>query len=79
MAQFFARLALNLALKLGPVSIVNGLKGLQYVGLFVVALVLSRWLPRLLSEELSGQSLRQKLVGIAVIGAGLFLVTVSIV
>lgn len=69
---------LNLALKLGPVSLVNALKGLQYVGIFLIALLLARPFPKLLKEELTAQTVRQKLLGIVVIGFGLGLLVVTI-
>jgi drug/metabolite transporter (DMT)-like permease len=68
---------LNLALALGSVSLVNALKGLQYVGVFVIALVLGRLYPRLLREELSVQSVRQKLLAIGMIGLGIGLLVVA--
>lgn len=66
----------NLALKYGPASLVNALKGLQYAIVFLIVLMLSRYRPKLLREELTGQTMRQKLVGIGVIGAGLGLLTI---
>ena len=70
-------LCINLALKYGPVSLVNALKVLQYAGVFLIALVVSRYRPKLLKEEMAGQTMRQKLIAILVIGAGLGLLTVS--
>ena len=54
-------IVLNLSLKLGPVSLVNALKGLQYVGIFLIALLLAHPYPKLLKEELTAQTVRQKL------------------
>jgi drug/metabolite transporter (DMT)-like permease len=68
-------IVLNLALKLGPVSLVNALRGLQYVGLFLIALLLSHVFPKLLKEEMSAQTIYQKLLAIGLIGAGLALLT----
>jgi drug/metabolite transporter (DMT)-like permease len=68
---------LNLSLKLGSVSLVNALKGLQYVGIFLIALLLARPYPKLLKEELTAQTVRQKLFGIIVIGLGLGLLVVT--
>jgi len=70
-------IVLNLAFKLGPVSLVNALKGLQYVGVFIIAVLLARTYPKLLREELSAQSVRQKLlaIGAIAIGVGLLVVT----
>jgi uncharacterized membrane protein len=71
-------IVLNLALKLGPASLVNALRGLQYVGLFLIALLLSRVYPKLLREEMSAQTMQQKLLAIGIIGLGLALVTVAV-
>jgi drug/metabolite transporter (DMT)-like permease len=68
--------SLNLAISLGSVTLVNALRGLQYVGVFVIAVALSRFVPKLLKEELTGQTMEQKLAGIGLIGAGLALITV---
>ena len=70
-------IVLNLALKEGPASLVNAMKGLQYVGIFLIALMLSSVYPKLLKEEMTAQSMRQKVAGIAVIAAGLVLLTVA--
>jgi uncharacterized membrane protein len=70
-------IVLNWALSLGPVSLVNAMRGLQYAGLFVIALLLSRVYPKLLKEEMSAQSMRQKVAGIVLIGVGLALLTVG--
>jgi uncharacterized membrane protein len=68
---------LNLSLKLGPVSLVNALKGLQYIGVLIIALMLRDWRPRLLNEELGTGTMRQKLTAIALIGLGVGLLVVS--
>lgn len=68
---------LNLALKSGPASLVNAMRGLQYVGIFLIALLLSSAYPRLLKEEMTSQTMRQKVAGILIIGAGLALLTVA--
>src|SRR5262249_23937012 len=68
---------LNLALKLGPVSLVNALKGLQYVGVFLIAVLLGRLYPRLLQEELTAQTRRQNLLAIGIIGLGIGLLVVT--
>jgi drug/metabolite transporter (DMT)-like permease len=68
---------LNLSLKLGPVSLVNAMKGLQYVGVFVIAILLARSHPKLLREELSAHTVTQKLLAIGVIGLGVGLLVVT--
>jgi drug/metabolite transporter (DMT)-like permease len=67
----------NLSLKLGPVSLINALKGLQYAGVFAIALILSRTRPKLLRDELTTGTMRQKLAAIALIGLGVGLLVVS--
>ena len=68
-------LALNLAVKLGPASLVNALRGVQYAAIFIIALIFSRTVPQLLQEELSQSSINQKLLGIVIIGGGIILLT----
>jgi uncharacterized membrane protein len=70
-------IVLNLALKLGSASLVNAMRGLQYVGIFLIALLLGRVYPKLLREEMTAQSMRQKVLGIVIIGIGLALLTVA--
>jgi hypothetical protein len=70
-----AGVVLNLAIKLGSVTLVNGLRGLQYAGVFLITLLMSRHVPRLLKEELSGQTMRQKLAAIVIVAVGLGLLT----
>jgi drug/metabolite transporter (DMT)-like permease len=62
---------LSLAINLGSVTLVNALRGIQYAGIFVIALALSTFEPKMLKEELSGQTMRQKLIAIGIIAAGL--------
>ncbi len=68
-------LALNLAVKLGPASLVNALRGVQYAAIFVIALIFAKTFPQLLQEELTHQTIRQKLLGIVIIGGGIALLT----
>jgi drug/metabolite transporter (DMT)-like permease len=68
-------LALNLAVKLGPASLVNALRGVQYAAIFIIALIFAKTFPQLLQEELSHQTIQQKLLGIAIIGGGIALLT----
>jgi uncharacterized membrane protein len=73
-----AVIVLNLALKLGPASLVNALKGLQYVGVFLIALLLSRVIPRLLKEEMTAHTMERKLAGIGIIAVGLAILTLAV-
>jgi uncharacterized membrane protein len=68
----------SLAIALVPVAflaIVNALKGVQYVFLFVLAVVFSYYLPGYLKEALSKRVLIQKLAAILIIGLGLVVLT----
>ncbi len=67
--------ALNLAIKLGPASLVNALRGVQYAAIFIIALIFAKTFPKLLQEELSHASIRQKLLGIVIIAGGIALLT----
>ncbi len=59
------------AIRLGSVSIVNALQGVQYLALLVLAAIASlRW-PKIYQEELSRVSLVQKMSGIIVISLGM--------
>lgn len=70
--------ALNVSIKLGPVALVNGLRGIQYALIFLFALFLSRKLPSLLHEELSTHSIEQKLGAIALMVLGIMLLTIPL-
>lgn len=61
------------AIKIGSVSIVNALQGTQYLFVLVLAIVLSRMLPRLYKEEIGRVAIMQKVAGIGTISAGLAL------
>ncbi|MDD5696746.1 MAG: hypothetical protein PHO90_02100 [Candidatus Pacebacteria bacterium] len=68
----------SLAIALVPVAflaIVNALKGVQYVFLFVLTVVFSYYLPGYLKEALSKRVLIQKLAAILIIGLGLVVLT----
>jgi len=64
----------SFAIYLAPVAflaIVNSLKGIQYVFLFIVAFFISYFYPKILKEQLSKKIVIQKLVSIVFIVAGL--------
>jgi uncharacterized membrane protein len=69
---------LNVALKLGPVSLINAMRGVQYAGLFIIALLLSRRLPQLLEEELSAQTIEQKSLAILLIMSGVAILATAV-
>ncbi|MDD3292876.1 MAG: hypothetical protein PHT67_02210 [Candidatus Pacebacteria bacterium] len=64
------------AIVLVPVAylaIVNALKGVQYVFLFILTIILSFYVPKYLKESLSKRILLQKLTAVIVIAIGLFI------
>lgn len=66
----------SLAIALAPVAflaIVNSLRGIQYVFLFVATLGLSVFYPKILKEELSLKIVFQKVVSVILIATGLAL------
>lgn len=62
---------------LGCVAFINALQGIQYVFLFVFAVLLSLKFPQLLKEEISKRVISQKVVAILLIGAGLALLALK--
>lgn len=76
--RLFAALAfilLNIAISLGNVALTNSLQGTQYAFLFFIVLFLSAKHPKVLKEELGGGVLIQKVLGILLIGIGLYMLT----
>ncbi|MCR4280065.1 MAG: EamA family transporter [Candidatus Komeilibacteria bacterium] len=63
----------NWAIALGSVTVVNALQGLQNVLVFLIAVVVSIFNPRLLHEEVKGSSLIHKSISIAVATLGVYL------
>ncbi|GMX58537.1 MAG: hypothetical protein MCSN_1910 [Candidatus Microsyncoccus archaeolyticus] len=57
----------------GYLAIVNALKGVQYVFLFILTTVFSFSLPKYLKESLSKKILIQKLIAVLIICVGLFI------
>jgi len=68
-----AFIMLNWAISLGNVALINSLQGIQYVFLFIIILFLSAKFPSILKEELGGGGLLQKIIGILLIGTGLYM------
>ncbi|PIR13775.1 hypothetical protein COV49_01110 [Candidatus Falkowbacteria bacterium CG11_big_fil_rev_8_21_14_0_20_39_10] len=74
--RLFAALAfimLNWAISLGSVALVNSLQGVQYLFLIFLVLFISAKHPHILKEELGGGVLMQKLIGVLLVGAGLYI------
>lgn len=65
----------NYAISLGSVTIVNAMQGTQYALLLVGTIVLSKYFPKILREEVTRTIVLQKLFAIAMISAGLILLT----
>ncbi|MBU0636875.1 MAG: DMT family transporter [Patescibacteria group bacterium] len=68
-----AFIMLNLAISLGNVAIINALQGVQYLFLFLIILLLSAKFPNILKEKLDSDIIMQKVIGIFLIGIGLYL------
>src|SRR3989344_4438430 len=63
---------LYVAIKLGNVSMVNALLSLQFVFIFFLALIFRNKIPGI-SENIKGRVFWEKLAGIIIVGAGLFI------
>lgn len=68
-----SELLLMFSISLATPALVNSLQGSQYVFLFLFALVLSRRFPQVYSEKFSILIVTDKIVGIGLIGMGLYL------
>ena len=69
-----ANILQNWAIALAPlvcVAIVNALQGIQYVFLFVFAVLISLKFPQIIKEEISRRIIFQKIIAILLIGGGL--------
>ncbi len=63
----------NYAVSLGSVSVVNALQGIQFVFLLILTTLISRYYPNVLKEKINANIATLKLVAIATISCGLFL------
>ena len=68
-----SELLLTFSVSLATPALVNSLQGVQYVFLFLFALVLSRKLPQVYKEDLSFLNVAGKILGIAFIAFGLYI------
>lgn len=71
-----ANILQGFAISLAPVAflpIINSLRGMQYVFLFLIVLFFSVFFPKILKEEVSKRVIAQKIISIALIAAGLAL------
>jgi len=74
LAAGFGSLFISLAVFKGSVSLVNALKGSEYVFLFLITILLSRKFPAILREKLNGAIILQKTIAIIFICLGLALI-----
>jgi len=68
-------LLIQYAIFLGSVSLVNALQGLQYVFIFLIVLVLTIFVPKILKEEVSKEIFWQKVIAVGLIFIGLYFIT----
>jgi len=73
LAAALAFIVLNWAISRGNVAIINALQGTQYLFLFALVLLISSKFPKILSEELGRGVLMQKLIGVFLVGLGLYI------
>lgn len=71
-----ALLMQNYAIALGSVTVVNALQGTQYLFVWLLSLAVSLWAPRIFREEVGRFLAVQKLGGITLVGAGLYLLVI---
>ncbi len=70
-ASGVAFIVLNISIKIGSVSLINALQGMQYAFVFLAALLIYFYFPKFLQESFSKIDVFQKLSGIAFVSAGL--------
>ncbi len=68
-----AHLALNFAIKIGTVAIVSALQAVEYAFIFVLTMGLSYFLPQVFYESLAPKALIPKIMGMALVSAGVIL------
>lgn len=62
----------NWALSIGNVALINALQGTQYLFLIILVLAVSSKYPKILREELDKAIMVQKLIGVFLVGMGLY-------
>src|SRR5258708_1683376 len=72
-----SELLLTFSVSLATPSLVNSLQGVQYIFLFLFSLILARKFPTIFTEHLSPKSIIGKVLGILLIGGGLFILSFS--
>lgn len=71
-----AQLLLTFAISLASPALVNSLQGIQYVFLFIFSLILAKKFPHIFGEKYSKLNLVFKILGISLVGLGLYLLTI---
>lgn len=71
---FFGALLITLALVTGPATLVNSLSNLQPFFVFLFAIVLSLFFPRILKEETKGSVLVMKIIAMVLMFVGVLLI-----
>jgi len=72
LANFFQAFAISLA-PVAMLPILNSLRGVQYIFLFILTVLFSIFLPKILKEDISKKIILQKTAAILIIAAGLAL------
>ena len=66
----------NLAICLGSVSLISAAQGTQYLFLFLLALICTRFFPKLFKEELNKEIIAKKAIAILLISIAVYLLNV---
>lgn len=66
-----AAILTSYAINLGSPTLVGALRGVQYAGIFLIAIILSKFYPKLLAEDLGRKSLVLKTAGIILTISGI--------
>lgn len=66
----------NLAISMGSPTLVGALRGVQYAGIFVIALVLAKIYPKVLDEDFSKKAIIIKSIGIMLTISGITLLAI---
>lgn len=72
-----SQLMLTFAISLANPAVINSIQGIQYVFLFVLSLLLMRKFPQAFHEKLNRFSLTGKIIGIALIFLGLWILSLG--
>ncbi len=73
LAAAAAFIMLNWSISLGDVAVINALQGVQYMFLLLIVIVLGEKFPKLMNEEIGGNVMLQKFIGVLLVGMGLYL------